>query len=162
MDSTCIEWVQSPRFALPECLAFQSVEFRHCIRCDFVMIRNFLIVAFRNLWRNKAFSAINMIGLALGIATCLMILLYVGHEVGYDRYNDKADRIVRVILDAKMQGGVIKEAFVMPPVGPTLKKDFPEVLVATRIRPYGSPRLSNGKDIFREGAFAFVDSNFFR
>jgi putative ABC transport system permease protein len=126
------------------------------------MIRNFLIVAFRNLWRNKAFSAINMIGLALGIATCLMILLYVGHEVGYDRYNDKADRIVRVTLDAKMQGGVIKESFVMPPVGPTLKKDFPEVLEATRIRTYGSPRLSNGKDIFREGAFAFVDSNFFR
>lgn len=126
------------------------------------MIRNFLVVAFRNLRRNTAFSAINIIGLAIGIATCLLILLYVGHELSYDRYNVKADQIVRVTLQARMQGGLINEAFVMPPVGPTLKKDFPEVLEATRIRTYGMPRLSNGKEVFREGAFAFVDSNFFR
>jgi putative ABC transport system permease protein len=126
------------------------------------MIRNFLLVAFRNLRRNKAFSAINIVGLAIGIATCLLILLFVGHELSYDRYNDKADRIFRVTLQIKMQGGVIKEANVMPPVGPTLKKDFPEVLEATRLRPYGMPRLSNGKQIFRDDKFAFVDSNFFR
>jgi putative ABC transport system permease protein len=126
------------------------------------MIRNFLVVAYRNLRRNKAFSAINIVGLAIGIATCLLILLFVGHELSYDRFNDKADRIVRVTFQARMQGGLINEAFVMPPVGPTLKKDFPEVLEATRIRTFGMPRLSNGKEVFREGAFAFVDSNFFR
>jgi putative ABC transport system permease protein len=126
------------------------------------MIKNFLIVALRNLRRNIAFSAINIVGLALGIATCLLILLFVGHELSYDRYNDKADRIVRVTFQARMDGGLIKEANVMPPVGPTLKKDFPEVLEATRIRTYGTPRLSNGRQIFREDAIAFVDSNFFR
>jgi putative ABC transport system permease protein len=126
------------------------------------MIRNFLLVAFRNLRRNKAFSAINIVGLALGIATCLLILLFVGHELSYDRYNDKADRIVRVTFHARMGGGVINEANVMPPVGPTLKKDFPEVLEATRIRTFGTPRLTNGRQIFREDAFAFADSNFFR
>lgn len=126
------------------------------------MIRNFLLVAFRNLRRNKAFSAINIVGLAIGIATCLLILLFVGHELSYDRYNDKANRIVRVTFQANMPGGMIKEADVMPPVGPTLKKDFPEVLEATRIRTYGTPRLSNGRQIFREDRFAFVDSSFFR
>ncbi len=128
----------------------------------FFMIRNFLLVAFRNLRRNKAFSAINIVGLAIGIATCLLILLFVGHELSYDRYNDKANRIVRVTFQANMPGGMIKEADVMPPVGPTLKKDFPEVLEATRIRTYGTPRLSNGRQIFREDRFAFVDSSFFR
>ncbi len=126
------------------------------------MIRNFLTVAIRNLRRNKAFSAINISGLALGIATCLLILLFVGHELSYDRYNEKADRIVRVTFQARMDGGLIKEANVMPPVGPALKRDFPEVLQATRIRTYGKPRLVNGDKIFREDVFAFVDSNFFR
>ena len=126
------------------------------------MIRNFFLVAFRNLRRNRAFSAINIAGLAIGISTCLLILLFVGHELSYDRYNDKADRIVRVTLDAKMQGGVIREAFVMPPVGPTLKQDFPDVEEATRVLNGGTPRLSTGKEVFREGRFAYVDSNFFR
>jgi putative ABC transport system permease protein len=126
------------------------------------MVKNFLIVAFRNLRRNKAFSAINIVGFALGIATCLLILLFVGHELSYDRYNDHADRIVRVTFQANMPGGLIKEADVMAPVGPSLKRDFPEVLEATRVRTFGTPRLSNGSQIFREDAFAFVDSNFFR
>src|ERR1700742_2578250 len=126
------------------------------------MIRNFFLIAYRNLRRNKAFSAINIVGLAIGIATCLLILLFVGHELGYDRYNEKADQIVRVIFDANMPGGAIKEANVMPPVGPALKKDFPEVLAATRLRPYGRPRLSNGRQIFREDAFSFVGFQFFQ
>jgi putative ABC transport system permease protein len=49
------------------------------------MIRNFFLVAFRNLRRNKAFSAINIVGLAIGLAACLLILLFVGHELSYDR-----------------------------------------------------------------------------
>ena len=126
------------------------------------MIRNFFVIAFRNLRRNKAFSAINIVGLAIGIATCLLILLFVGHELNYDRFNEKADQIVRVTFDANMPGGAIKEAHVMPPVGPALKRDFPEVLAATRLRNYGVPRLSNGRQIFREDAFAFADSNFFQ
>jgi putative ABC transport system permease protein len=126
------------------------------------MVRNFFIVALRNLRRNIAFSAINIFGLALGIATCLLILLFVEHELSFDRYNEKADRIVRVTLQVKMEGGDIKDADVMPPVAGALKKDFPEVLEATRLRPYGTPRLTNGKKTFREDAFAFADSNFFR
>ena len=126
------------------------------------MLRNFFIVTFRHLSRNRWFTAINIAGLALGVASCLIIVVYVADEFSYDRYNEKADRIVRVTFRGVLQGGEIKEADVMPPVARDLKHDFPEVLAATRIRPYGSPRLVSGIKIFREDGFAFVDPNFFQ
>src|SRR6266545_7462328 len=105
------------------------------------MIKNYFKIAFRNLLRNKAFSAINILGLAIGIATCLIIMLFVNNELSYDRYNKKANRIVRVFFQGNVQGEKMNETVVMPPVAQTLKADFPEVEEATRIRDYGSPRL---------------------
>src|ERR1700754_1173281 len=108
------------------------------------MLKNYLIVALCNLKHNGFFTAINIFGLALGIATCLLILLFEQHELSYDRYNKKADRMVRGVLKGKLEGGELKEAHVMPPVAQTLKKDFPEVLDATRIRAYGLHRIPYG------------------
>ncbi|MGV3504612.1 MAG: ABC transporter permease [Adhaeribacter sp.] len=125
------------------------------------MFRNHLKIALRNLWRHKAFSAINVLGLAIGLATCLVILLFVGHELSFDRYHEKADRIVRVVFRGSMRGDLIREAVVMPPVARTLRADYPEVLDATRIRHGLDPTLSYGNRSFREEGFAFVDSNFF-
>src|SRR3954447_19871476 len=125
------------------------------------MFKNYFKIAVRNLWRHKSFSAINISGLALGIATCLLIILYVQNELSYDRFNEKADQIVRVIFRGKMNGGEIKEATVMPPVAQTFKKDFPEVQDATRLRSYGTPRVTYGDKTFREDPIAFVDPNFF-
>ena len=126
------------------------------------MFKNYFRIAFRNLRRNKAITSINIAGLALGIAACLLIVLFVQHELSYDRYNKKADRIVRVILRGKMQVGELKEAVTMSPVASTLKKDFPEIEEATRLRPYGTPRVTYGNKTLREDAIAFVDSNFLR
>ncbi|HEY4107836.1 ABC transporter permease [Puia sp.] len=126
------------------------------------MFNKSFTVAARNLWRNKAISLIHVLGLAIGIATCLLILLFIRHEWSYDRYNVKADRIVRVIFGGHMNGHEIKEANVMPPVAATMKKDFPEVLEATRLQSVGIHRISYGTRSFREDALAFVDSNFFR
>lgn len=125
------------------------------------MFKNYFKIAIRNLWRNKGFSAINIFGLAIGIATCLLIMSFLQNELSYDRYNTNADRIVRVVLRGKMQGGDIKEANVMPPVAQTLKKDYPEVQEATRICSYGTPLVVVGDKNFRDNKFAFVDSNFF-
>jgi putative ABC transport system permease protein len=125
------------------------------------MFKNYFKIALRNLRRNKAFTAINIAGLALGIAACLLIVLFVQHQLSYDRYNKKADRIVRVVLKGKMQVGEIKESHVMPPVAATLKKDFPEIEEAARIRAYGTPRITYNNKTFQEDAIAFVDSNFF-
>jgi putative ABC transport system permease protein len=88
------------------------------------MFKNYLKIALRNLWRNKAFSAINIFGLAVGIGTCLIILLYVQNELSYDRFNEKADRMVRVTFYGEVGGEKMKEASVMPPVAQTLLNDI--------------------------------------
>jgi putative ABC transport system permease protein len=126
------------------------------------MIRNYFKIAWRNMARNRAFSAINIVGLAFGLASCMLISLYVLDELSFDRFNEKADRIVRVILKGTMQGGKINEAHVMPPTAQALHADYPEVLEATRLRNAFGALLTYGDKTFREEAMAFVDSNFFQ
>ena len=63
------------------------------------MFKNYLKVALRNLWRNKAFSAINIVGLSAGLAVCLLIVLYVKDELSYDKYNAQAENIYRLDAD---------------------------------------------------------------
>jgi putative ABC transport system permease protein len=125
------------------------------------MLKNYIKIAWRNLIRQKAFSFINIFGLSIGIATCLVIMLYVYHEMSYDRFNEKSDRIVRVVFRGFIGGGEMKEANVMPPVAKTLKKDFPEVLESTRIQNGGSPLISYGNKTFKENEVGFADANFF-
>jgi len=126
------------------------------------MFKNYFKIALRNLLRNKTFSAINIFGLAIGIATCMIIMLFIQNELGYDGYNKKADRMVRVVFRGSIQGEKMKEAMVMPPTAQTLKSDYPEVLEATRLRKYGYPRVTYGDKTFKENAFAYADSNFFQ
>jgi putative ABC transport system permease protein len=125
------------------------------------MIRNYVIIAGRHLLRNKAFSAINILGLSIGIATCLLILLTIFGELSNDRFHENADRIVRVVFRGSVQGGDINEAHVMPPVAEALAAEFPEVEEATRIRLMGNPKISYKNQAFRDKPTAFVDANFF-
>lgn len=125
------------------------------------MLTNYIKIAWRNLIRNKAFSAINIAGLAIGLATCLLISLFVLDELSYDRFNEKADRIVRVIFRGSSAGGKMNEAHVMPPTAQTLKADYPEVEEATRLRVAGNPVVTVNNRTFRDAATAFVDANFF-
>lgn len=126
------------------------------------MLQNYFKIAWRNLLRNRAFSAINIIGLAIGLASCMLISLYVLDELSFDRYNEKADQIVRVVFKGSMNGGKINESHVMPPVAQALKNDYPEVLDATRLRQGGYPKVLVGDQQFTGDAMAFVDSNFLR
>ncbi|MBI1782385.1 MAG: ABC transporter permease [Sphingobacteriales bacterium] len=126
------------------------------------MIKNYLKIAWRNFTRNKTFSFINIAGLALGLATCILIMLYVQHELGYDRYNKKADRIARIYFEGNVQGQKMKESTVMAPVAQTVKTDFPEVEQATRIRVnYEKPKIICKGNVFKDDDFACVDANFF-
>lgn len=127
-----------------------------------VMLKSFFTIAIRNCWRNKATSLIHIAGLGLGIATFLLIVLFVQHERSYDRYNKKADRIVRIDFHGKMNGGETREATVMPPVAAAMRQDFPEVEAATRLVNQGVHRITYGDKTLREDAMAFVDSNFFQ
>lgn len=126
------------------------------------MFQNYFKIAWRNLLRNRAFSAINIAGLSIGLASCMLISLYVLDELSFDRYNEKADQIVRVIFKGTMQGGKINEAHVMPPTAQALKADFPEVLASTRLRQGGFPKVFFGDKQYTGDPMAFVDSNFFQ
>lgn len=125
------------------------------------MFKNNLKLAWRNILKNKGIFSINVVGLTLGIGSCLIIMLFVVDELSYDRYNEKADEIVNIVFRAKINGEEIKEGAVMAPVGKTLKQEFPEVLDATRIRNIGTPKIVINNQSYRENRFAFVDANFF-
>ncbi|HTE28528.1 ABC transporter permease [Flavitalea sp.] len=125
------------------------------------MIESYFKIAIRSLWRNKAFSAINIFGLATGLATCIVIMLFVKHELSYDTYSKKADRTVRVIFRGKVQGQQMREANVFPPVAKTMLKDYPEVEEATRLSVGGAPTVVIGNKTFNERNIAMTDPNFF-
>lgn len=125
------------------------------------MIKNYFKTAWRNVLKNKAFSIINLLGLSIGISVCFIIVLFVQDELSYDRFNVKADRIVRVLFQSNINGGKINEATVMPPTAQALKNDYPEVQEATRLHYAGRPKVAYGDKKFKDGEFAFVDSNFF-
>lgn len=126
------------------------------------MFKNYLKIAFRNLARNKVFSAINILGLSIGIAVCFIILLFVHSELSYDKFNTNARNIYRIVFNARLNGGKISESNVMPPVAQALKNDYPEVKEATRLRTIGKPKVEvNGKQL-SDASLALVDDNFFK
>ena len=96
------------------------------------MIKNYLTVAIRNIARNKTFSAINILGLAIGMACCILILLYVQDELSYDQHHEHAHRIYRVASESKVAGVLSQYAVTSLPMGPALVKAYPEVIEAVR------------------------------
>jgi putative ABC transport system permease protein len=125
------------------------------------MIKNYLKIAFRSLWKNKGYSAINIFGLAVGLATCLLIMLYVWDELSYDKYNENADRIYRVDGDLQFGGNHFIMAVAPDPMGPTLKKDYPAVAQYTRFRGYGGVLVKKGNENLPEDRVIYADSTLF-
>src|SRR6266487_2942843 len=125
------------------------------------MFKNYFKTAFKNLLKNKFYTSINIIGLAAGLATCLLILLYVLDELSYDKYNSKADRIYRVNNEVKFGGNYFDLAVAPPMIGPTMVKEFPQVEQYSRIRWYGSFLVRKGNENLKEGRVAFGDSTLF-
>jgi putative ABC transport system permease protein len=91
------------------------------------MIKNYFITSMRSLMRSKGFSAINIIGLAVGFATFSLISFYVYHEMTFDRYHKNADRIFRIVENLRTENEILFQAASSPPMGPRFLKDFPEV-----------------------------------
>ena len=100
-----------------------------------VMLHNFIKIAFRNIKRQEGFTFINITGLALGMACCLLILLYIHSELGYDRYHENAEKIFRVNTRLDIRQTNLKIASSNHPLGPSLSRDYPEVLGSVRFRP---------------------------
>lgn len=125
------------------------------------MIKNYLKIAFRNLWRNRVFSFINIMGLTVGMTACFLIFMYVQFELHYDAFNKKADRIYRLVCDIKTPSETINTSVTSWAFAPNIKTDFPEV--ESFVRTSGANLLVRRGDVkFQEENAVFADSTLFR
>jgi len=126
------------------------------------MLRNYLKIAIRNLWKNKTFSFINIAGLAIGLSCFLLIALYVLDELSFDKYNANADRIYRINSDIRFGGADLHMPVSSDMMGPVLKKDYPQIEQYTRLYTFNGDKLvKKGNDYITEGHVAHADSTFF-
>ena len=133
----------------------------HLIYWSGVMIKNYIITSLRNINKQRGYTFINILGLAIGLAACLLAILYIMDELSYDRYNDKADRIYRFTADVTREGQEIKIIGAGAPVGPALVEGFPEVEDAVRFREADSIRVKAGEASFREKRVVYSEPSFF-
>ncbi len=126
------------------------------------MLSNYFTIAWRNLLKNKAFSTINIFGLAIGLSACLFIFQFVSFELSYDKFNSKLERTYRVTNDRFQNGKLIQHGTIMyPTIGPTMAKDFPEIEEYTRLMPGGDLNIKIGDKNFRGDQCHFADEHFF-
>ena len=125
------------------------------------MFSSYLKSALRSITKNKFYSILNILGLAIGLAAFIFIFLYVKNEISYDRYHEKADRIFRVESDFTISGKHDKFAIVPIPMGPALKLEFPEIEEICRFSDGGNSLFKYGDKEFYEDGFYFVDSTIF-
>ncbi len=125
------------------------------------MFRNFITIAFRNFYKTKFYTLINVFGLTVGITACLIIFLYVRFELSYDKFNVNADRIVRVDWDLNMGGTRTYNAAVTPPMAEVLVRDFPEVEAAARMRYNGSYQFRRDAENVLEWRVVYADNDLF-
>ena len=126
-----------------------------------IMIKNYLKIALRNFQRHKGYSFINIAGFAIGMAVCLLILIYVRHELSYDKYHKDVERIYRITQDIRTQTSNRIFAPVSPMVALTLRAEFPQVENAARALPT-SPRLVKREEkIYYERLFMYADQELF-
>ncbi len=125
------------------------------------MLRNYFIIALRNLGKHKFFGIINVTGLSLGIACTLLITLFVIDELGYDRFNTKADRIYRLISHIKFGGNDARYAVCPAPLARTIREEIPEIEDATRFRSWGAFLVKKDKENYKEYNAVWADPGVF-
>ncbi|MGC3945101.1 MAG: ABC transporter permease [Chryseolinea sp.] len=127
------------------------------------MLRNYLTIAWRNLLKKKTYSAINIFGLALGIACCLLIFMYVEYERSFDNYHVKGDRIYRVIHGWGNEVKSTENFWVWgnAPIGPALQRNFPEIDKVVQFSGRSDILLTHGDITHQEEGIFFMDSTAF-
>jgi putative ABC transport system permease protein len=125
------------------------------------MLKNYLKIAFRNIWKNKVFSAINIVGLAVSMAACIVIMLFVSYEKGFDKIHTK--NVYRLDEVQNYEGMVApqKVALSMFPMGPTLKQDYPEVLNFVRINAWNDMMVVQDDKKVELSTILWADQSFF-
>ena len=125
------------------------------------MFKSYLKIAFRNVAKYKGYAFINIAGLAIGIACCILIITYILAELNYDRYHENADRIYRLGIDANVGGNEVYMPISNPPTAVVLLKDYPEVINAVRIDPTSRKPVKYGDKQFFENRIIYADASIF-
>lgn len=125
------------------------------------MLRNLFTIAIRNIIKDKTYSAINILGLTIGITCSMFLLLYILHELSYDRFHKNADNIYRVVSDIKEPDNAFVWAVAQIPLTDELRDNYPEVKNAVRFFGTGRTLYKNGDNQFYEEDFYLADSTVF-
>lgn len=127
-----------------------------------IMLRNYFIIALRNLRKHSFYSFINVAGLSVGISICLVILLFVVNELKYDQHHEKVDRIHRVHAVIDFAGNHYDMIYAPAPMASTLVSEYPEVEAAVRFRERGSYLVKRETDNIKENDVIWTDKDFFK
>jgi putative ABC transport system permease protein len=125
------------------------------------MYKSYFTIAWRTFLKNKGYTTINILGLVIGLTACLLITLYVSHELSYDRFNENADRIYRVNNEIKFGDNHLDRAATNAIFGETAKSNFPQIEQTTRLLWHGGFLVKKGDLNIREGDVAWADSTLF-
>jgi putative ABC transport system permease protein len=125
------------------------------------MLINYIKTAIRNLFKHKGYSLINILGLAIGMAACLLIVLYVNHELSYDNFNKDADRIYRICFSGHWGGRDFNVCVAPAPMSGVVLDTYPEIEEAVRFRSQGSFIVQYRDNSFKEDRIVFTDASFF-
>lgn len=125
------------------------------------MVKNYLKVALRNLMRQKGYTALNILGLTVGITSSLLILLYIFYETSFDNFHSKADRIYRISSEITEPDNTVKWVSTQTPLGYTLKNEFSEVEQYVRFASAGRNRFEKDEINYFEENIYYVDSTVF-
>jgi putative ABC transport system permease protein len=125
------------------------------------MFLNYFKIALRNILRQKGYSFINIFGFAIGIAGCILIMLWVQNELSYDRFNQKSDRIYRLYGDLTLGGNFNSAPVVGAPVAPALKQVFPEIENTVRMSSFDAVTAKFGDKEFSEKNVFYADNSIF-
>jgi putative ABC transport system permease protein len=124
------------------------------------MLKNYFKIALRHLQKNKLYATVNLVGLCIGITSCLLIGIYIWHELSFDRFHKNADRIARVTWQYNLGDAENKTATTGTKAGPEFQRRFPEVETYVRTLKY-TRVVAYGTQQYEEKAFLYADSAFF-
>jgi len=126
------------------------------------MFSNYLKIALRSLMRRKGYSLLNIGGLALGLACCLLILKYITFETSFDAFHDKSGRTYRVVMTEYGDDQILRSAQTYAPLAPIMTEDLPDIESVVRILPWSVTVKTPANELFQEPSFFFADSLFFQ
>ena len=124
------------------------------------MFKNYFITAVRNLFRNPVYALINIFGLSIGITCSVLILIFIKHEISYDKFHEKKDNLYRVVFEMVNPDNRIISPQMTAPPGPAMMEEFPEVKAATRITGYRDGYFTCNNKAYKSGNVIYSDSLF--